>query len=264
MISGTFVDRPRLAIVIAIVTTLAGPPALLRIPAAPFPHICPPQVSVQATYPGASAAVVEAPVAQIVESAGNGVDNMLYLRPNGANDSTYQPSVSLRLGSNPAINTVNVNNRIQANIARLPQEVQRAGLIVRKQSSSVLQFLALTSANPAHAPLFLSNYATINIIDRLARVPGVGQANLFGEMRYSMRVWFEIDRLTNLNLTPSDLVSAIQSQNIQAAVGRLGAQPIPDTQQFQINIQTLGRLITPEQFGEIVIRANPDGSVLRM
>src|SRR5215210_2246768 len=264
MISSVFVDRPRLAIVIAIVTTLAGLLALLRIPVAQFPDIVPPQVSVQAAYPGASAAVVEATVAQIVESAVNGVENMIYMRSNSANDGTYQLSVSFSLGSKPDINTVNVNNRIQANLARLPQEVQRSGLIVRKQSSSVLQFIALASSDPAHTPLFLSNYATVNMIDRLARTPGVGQVNLFGLMNYSMRVWFEIDRLTNLNMTPSDLVAAIQSQNIQAAVGRIGAQPISDSQQFQINVQTLGRLATPEQFSEIIIRANPDGSVLRV
>ncbi|WP_043364662.1 efflux RND transporter permease subunit [Belnapia sp. F-4-1] len=264
MISSVFVDRPRLAIVIAIVITLAGLLALLRIPVAQFPDIVPPQVSVNATYPGASAAVIESTVAQIVESAVNGVENMIYMRSNSANDGTYQLSVSFALGSNPDINTVNVNNRIQANIARLPQEVQRAGLIVRKQSSSVLQFVALTSANPDHTPLFLSNYLTINMVDRMSRVPGVGQVNIFGAQNYSMRVWFEIDRLTSLNLTPQDLIAAIQSQNIQAAVGRIGAQPIPDTQQFQMNIQTLGRLITPEQFSDIIIRANPDGSVLRV
>ncbi|MCB4820203.1 efflux RND transporter permease subunit [Roseicella aerolata] len=264
MISAIFVDRPRLAIVIAIVTTLAGALALLRIPVAQFPDIVPPQVSVQATYPGASAAVLEATVGQIVESAVNGVENMIYMRSNSGNDGVYQLSVSFALGSNPDINTVNVNNRIQANLARLPQEVQRAGLIVRKQSSAVLQFIALTSTSAEHDPLFLSNYATINMIDRMARVPGVGQVNLFGAQNYSMRVWFEIDRLTSLNLTPQDLVTAIQSQNIQAAVGRIGAQPIPDTQQFQMNIQTLGRLVTPEQFGSIVVRANPDGSLLRI
>ena len=264
MISSVFVDRPRLAIVIAIVITLAGLLALLRIPVAQFPDIVPPQVSVQANYPGASAAVIESTVAQIIESAVNGVENMIYMRSNSANDGTYQLSVSFALGSNPDINTVNVNNRIQANLARLPQEVQRAGLIVRKQSSSVLQFIALTSTNPDHTPLFLSNYLTINMVDRMSRVPGVGQVNIFGAQNYSMRVWFEIDRLTSLNLTPQDLITAIQSQNVQAAVGRIGAQPIPDTQQFQMNIQTLGRLITPEQFSDIIIRANPDGSVLRV
>src|SRR5918911_1088535 len=227
MISAIFIDRPRLAIVIAIVITLAGALAMLRIPVAQFPDIVPPQVSVQATYPGASAAVVEATVGQIIESAVNGVENMIYMRSNSANDGTYQLSVSFALGSNPDINTVNVNNRIQANIARLPQEVQRAGLIVRKQSSSVLQFIALTSTSAEHNPIYLSNYATINMIDRMARVPGVGQVNLFGKLDYSMRVWYEIDRLTNLNLTPQDLITAIQSQNVQAAVCRLGPQPMP-------------------------------------
>ncbi|MFC7542947.1 efflux RND transporter permease subunit [Siccirubricoccus deserti] len=156
MISAVFVDRPRLAIVIAIVTTLAGALALLRIPVAQFPDIVPPQVSVNATYPGASAAVVEATVGQIIESAVNGVENMIYMRSNSANDGTYSLSVSFALGSNPDINTVNVNNRIQANLARLPQEVQRSGLIVRKQSSAVLQFIALTSNSAEHTPLFLS------------------------------------------------------------------------------------------------------------
>ncbi len=264
MISSVFVDRPRLAIVISIVITLAGLLALLRIPVAQFPDIVPPQVSVNANYPGASAAVIEATVAQIIESAVNGVENMIYMRSNSANDGTYSLSVSFALGSNPDINTVNVNNRIQANIARLPQEVQRSGLVVRKQSSAVLQFIALTSTNPDHTPLFLSNYLTINMIDRMSRVPGVGQVNLFGAQNYSMRVWFEVDRLTSLNLTPQDIITSIQSQNVQAAVGRIGAQPIPDTQQFQMNIQTLGRLVTPEQFSDIIIRANSDGSVLRL
>ncbi|MCK8785450.1 multidrug efflux RND transporter permease subunit [Roseomonas sp. NAR14] len=264
MISAVFVDRPRLAIVIAIVMTLAGALAMLRIPVAQFPDIVPPQVSVTANYPGASAAVVEATVGQIIESAVNGVENMIYMRSNSGNDGSYSLSVSFLLGSNPDINTVNVNNRIQANLARLPTEVQRAGLTVRKQSSSVLQFIAIYSDNPDHDPLFLSNYATINMIDTMARVPGVGQVNQFGLMNYSMRIWFEIDRLTQLNMTPQDIVAAIQSQNVQAAVGRIGAQPMPDDQQVQMNIQTLGRLITPEQFGNIIIRANPDGSVLRV
>jgi hydrophobe/amphiphile efflux-1 (HAE1) family protein len=264
MISGVFVDRPRLAIVLSILISLAGGLALLRIPVAQFPDIVPPQVSVQANYPGASAAVVEATVGQIVESAVNGVENMIYMRSNSANDGTYSLTVSFALGSNPDINTVNVNNRIQANMARLPQEVQRSGLVVRKQSSSVLQFVALTSTNPSHTRLFLSNYATINMIDRMARVPGVGQVNAFGAMNYSMRIWFEIDRLISLNLTPADIVTAVQSQNIQAAVGRIGAQPIPDSQQIQMNIQTMGRLVTPEEFGNIIIRAEPDGATLRV
>jgi len=264
MISGVFVDRPRLAIVLSILLTLAGGIAMLRIPVAQFPNIVPPQVSVTTIYPGASAAVVEQTVAQVIESAVNGVENMIYMSSNSANDGTYQLSVSFALGTNPDINAVNVNNRIQSALARLPTEVQRAGVTVRKQSSAVLQFIAVLSDRAEHDPLFLSNYTTINIIDRLARVQGIGQVNIFGALDYSMRIWFETDRLISLNLTPADVIAAIQAQNVQAAVGRIGAQPISDDQQYQINLQTRGRLTTPEEFGEIVIRATSQGSLLRV
>ncbi|MCZ8150410.1 MAG: efflux RND transporter permease subunit, partial [Roseomonas sp.] len=264
MISAVFVDRPRLAIVISIVLTLAGALALLRIPVAQFPDIVPPQVSVTTVYPGASAAVVESTVAQVIESAVNGVEGMIYMSSNSANDGTYTLSVSFALGTNPDIATVNVNNRVQSALARLPQEVQRAGVTVRKQSSAVLQFIAVTSENPQHDGLFLSNYITINMLDRLARVPGIGQVSIFGAMDYSMRIWFEVDRLISMNLTPSDVIQAIQAQNVQAAVGRIGAQPMSDDQQYQINLQTQGRLATAEEFGNIVVRASPDGSLLRV
>jgi hydrophobe/amphiphile efflux-1 (HAE1) family protein len=264
MISAVFVDRPRLAIVISILLTLAGGLAMLRIPVAQFPDIVPPQVSVTTTYPGASAGVVEATVAQVIESAVNGVEGMIYMSSNSANDGTYSLSVSFALGTDPDIATVNVNNRVQSALARLPQEVQRQGVTVRKQSSAVLQFIAMTSDNPDHDGLFISNYITINMLDRLARVPGIGSVSIFGAMDYSMRIWFEVDRLISLNLTPSDVIGAIQAQNVQAAVGRIGAQPISDDQQYQINLQTQGRLTSPEEFGAIVIRANPDGSVLRV
>ena len=264
MFSAVFVDRPRFAIVIAVVTALAGLLALTRIPVSQLPDIVPPQVSVTTRFPGASAAVIEQTVAQVIEASVNGVDRMIYMRSNSANDGSYSLNVSFQLGTNPDIATVNVNNRVQAALARLPQEVQRQGVTVRKQSSAVLQFIFLFSETREHTPLFLSNFATINIIDRLARVPGVGQVMLFGAMDYSMRIWFEVDRLISLNLTPSDVVQAIQAQNVQAPVGRIGARPIPDDQQFQINLETQGRLTSPEQFGEIVIRANQDGSMLRV
>jgi hydrophobe/amphiphile efflux-1 (HAE1) family protein len=264
MISAVFVDRPRLAIVIAIVMTLAGALAMLRIPVAQFPDIVPPQVQVSTVYPGASAAVVESTVAQVIESAVNGVENMIYMSSNSANDGTYVLTVSFRLGTNADIATVNVNNRVQSALARLPQEAQRNGVTVRKQSSAVLQFLTVTSSRPEHDPLFISNYITINMLDRLARVPGIGSVSVFGAMDYSMRIWFEVDRLISLNLTPSDVIAAIQAQNVQAAVGRIGARPISDDQQFQFNLQTQGRLTTPEEFGNIVIRANEQGSLLRV
>jgi len=264
VISGIFVDRPRLAIVIAILTTIAGALALLRIPVAQFPDIVPPQVQVTTRYPGASAAVVEATVAQPLEAQVNGADRMIYMKSNSGNDGSYGLTVSFELGTNPDINTVNVNNRVQAALSRLPQEVQRQGVTVQKRSSAILEFLAFYSEGAKQTPLIISNYVTINVLDTLSRVPGVGQANVFGALDYSMRIWFDTARLTQLNLAPSDVIAAIQSQNVQAPVGRVGARPTADDTQFQINIQTKGRLTTPEEFGQILVRANPDGSLLRV
>jgi hydrophobe/amphiphile efflux-1 (HAE1) family protein len=264
MISAIFVDRPRLAVVIAVVITIAGLLALTRIPVAQFPDIVPPQVQVTAVYPGASAAVVEAAVAQPIEAQVVGVDKMIYMKSGSGNDGSYNLTVSFLLGSDPDINTVNVNNRVQTALAQLPPEVQLQGLTIQKRSSAILQFVVLYSENGTQDPLFITNYAVINLLDVLSRTPGVGQASLFGRLNYSMRIWFDTQRLDNLKLTPSDVISAIQAQNVQAPVGRIGARPIGSDQQFQMNVQTQGRLTTPEQFGNIVLRANPDGSLLRV
>jgi hydrophobic/amphiphilic exporter-1 (mainly G- bacteria), HAE1 family len=264
MISAIFVDRPRLAVVIAIVITIAGLLALTRIPVAQFPDIVPPQVQVSATYPGASAAVVEANVAQPIEAQVVGVDKMLYMKSTSGNDGSYGLTVSFALGTDPDIDTVNVNNRVQTALAQLPAEVQLEGLTIQKKSSAILQFIVLYSDNGKQDPLFITNYAVINVLDVLSRTQGVGQATLFGRLNYSMRIWFDTNRLDNLKLTPSDVIGAIQAQNVQAPVGRIGARPIGNDQQFQMNVQTQGQLTTPEQFGDIVLRANPDGSLLRI
>jgi hydrophobe/amphiphile efflux-1 (HAE1) family protein len=264
MISAVFVDRPRLAIVIAFVITIAGALALLQIPVAQFPDIVPPQVTVSGVFPGASAEVVETSVAQPLEAQVVGVDRSLYMKSTSGNDGSYTLTVSFALGSNPDINTVNVNNRVQSALSQLPTEVQQQGLTVQKKSSAILQFIVLYSANGAQDPLFITNYAIINVLDAISRTPGVGQASLFAKMNYSMRIWFDTQRLTSLNLAPSDVIAAIRAQSVQAPVGRIGARPISDQQQFQFNVQTQGRLSTPEQFGNIVLRANPDGSMLRI
>jgi hydrophobe/amphiphile efflux-1 (HAE1) family protein len=264
MISAIFVDRPRLAIVIAFVISIAGALALLEIPVAQFPDIVPPEVTVAGTFPGASAEVVETTVAQPLEAQVIGVDRALYMKSTSGNDGSYTLTVSFALGTNPDINTVNVNNRVQTALSQLPTEVQQEGLTVQKKSSAILQFIVLYSANGEQDPLFITNYAIINVLDALSRTPGVGQASLFAKLNYSMRIWFDSQRLTSLNLAPSDVIAAIQAQSVQAPVGRIGARPISDQQQFQFNVQTLGRLTTPEQFGNIVLRANPDGSVLRI
>jgi hydrophobe/amphiphile efflux-1 (HAE1) family protein len=264
VISSVFVDRPRLAVVIALVITIAGMIALTRIPVAQFPDIVPPQVQVTAAYPGASAAVVEASVAQPIEAQVVGVDKMIYMKSTSGNDGSYNLTVSFELGSDPDIDTVNVNNRVQTALSQLPQEVQLEGLTIQKKSSAVLQFIMLYSETGKQDPLFITNYAIINVLDVLSRTPGVGQARIFGALNYSMRIWFNIDRLNNLQMTPADVIAAIQVQNVVAPVGRIGARPIGPSQQFQLNVQTLGRLTTPEQFGNIVLRANPDGSLLRI
>ncbi|HTE80681.1 MAG TPA: efflux RND transporter permease subunit, partial [Reyranella sp.] len=264
MISAAFIRRPRLAVVIAILITLAGALAMLRIPVAQFPDIVPPRVQVTAFYPGASAAVVEAAIAQPLEAQIVGVDKMIYMKSTSGNDGSYNLTVSFAVGTNPDTATVNVNNRVQTALPQLPQAVQIQGLSVLKRSAAILQFMNLYSETGKMSPVAVTSYATINVLDELSRVPGVGQALLFGKLNYSMRIWFDPQRLTSLNLAPSDVVQAIQSQNIQAPVGRIGSRPVPSDQQFQLNVQTQGTLTTPDQFRKIVLRANADGSVLRI
>lgn len=264
MLSAIFVDRPRLAIVIAIVTTIAGFLSLMAIPIAQYPDIVPPQVSVTTVYPGASAAVVDATVAQPIEAQVVGVDQMMYMKSVSGNDGSYSLVASFELGTDPDINAVNMNNRVQVALSKLPQEVQRQGVTVKKKSSALLGVLVVYSPDKTQDPLFISNYVTINLLDRLKSTPGVGDAALWGPQDYAMRVWIKIDRLTGLGLTMGDLVSAIQSQNVQAAVGRIGARPISDDQQYQLTIQTKGRLDSVADFENIVLRTNPDGSVLRL
>ncbi|HEY5793738.1 MAG TPA: multidrug efflux RND transporter permease subunit [Bosea sp. (in: a-proteobacteria)] len=264
MISSVFVDRPRLAIVIALVTTIAGLLSLFAIPVAQYPDIVPPQVSVTTSYPGASAAVVEQTVAQPIEAQIVGTDKMIYMKSVSGNDGSYSLLVSFELGTNPDINSVNVNNRVQIALSKLPQEAQRQGVTVKKKSSALLGVIAVYAPTNAYDTLFVSNYATINLLDAIRSTPGVGDAALFGAQDYSMRAWVQTDSLTGLNLTTGDIISAIQAQNAQAAVGRIGARPISDDQQLQLNIQTKGRLSTPEEFGKIVLRTNADGSVLRL
>src|SRR3954467_5639420 len=241
MISAIFVDWPRLAVVVAVVITIAGALAMLRIPVAQLPDIVPPQVQVTATYPGASAAVVEASVAAPIEAQVVGVNDMIYMKSSSGNDGSYSLTVSFELGTDPDIDTVNVNNRVQQALSKLPPEVQRYGVTVRKRSAAILEFLQFYSEGGKQDPLFISNYVTINVLDRLARTPGVGDAQLFGRLDYSMRMWSDMNRLISLNMSPSDIIEAIRAQNVQAPVGRIGARPTSDAMQFRHRVQTQGR-----------------------
>jgi hydrophobe/amphiphile efflux-1 (HAE1) family protein len=264
MISSVFIHRPRLAIVISIVISIAGVIALRALPVAQFPEIVPPQVQVSTVYPGASAAAVEESVAQVIEAQVNGVDRMIYMKSTSGGDGSYVLNVTFAVGSDPDLNTVNVTNRVNQALAQLPPEVQRNGVTTKKQSTSLLQVVAVYSPNGTRDALFLSNYAKINMVDALKRVPGVGDAAQWGDLEYSMRIWLNLDRMASLDITPEDVVNAINSQNTQAAVGRVGAAPLVPEVEFQLNITTQGRLTTVEEFNNIIVRATPDGGVVRI
>jgi hydrophobic/amphiphilic exporter-1 (mainly G- bacteria), HAE1 family len=264
MLSSVFIDRPRLAVVISLVITIAGLVAMTQIPVAQFPNIVPPQVSVTANYAGASAEVVETTVGQPIESRVIGVDNMLYMKSTSGNDGSYTLTITFAVGTDPDINTVNVQNRVKLAEAQLPQEVRTQGVNVVKKSSAILQLIAFSSDKPEHDQLFLSNYITINILDKLKRVRGVGDVSLLTPTDYSMRIWLDPQRLVDYEMTPSDIINALKRQNIQAAIGRIGSQPALPDQAFQLSITTKGRLTSEEEFGNVVVRATEGGSFVRL
>ena len=230
MFSAFFIDRPRFAIVIAIIITLAGMIAITRIPVAQFPNIVPPQVQVTVNYPGASAKVVEQTVAEPIEEAVNGLNDEIYMASTSANDGSYALTVSFAVGSDPNIDTVNVTNAVQQATSQLPTLVQQEGITVRKRSSAVLDFIFVSSPGNQLSQLQVSNYVTLNMLDPLSRVPGVGQALLFGPQNYSMRVYYDTNRLTQLGLTPQDIINALNGQNVQAPVRAIGVPPNAGTQ----------------------------------
>ncbi|MEM9781310.1 MAG: efflux RND transporter permease subunit [Pseudomonadota bacterium] len=264
MLSDVFISRPRLALVISIVITIAGLVALGRLPIAQFPEIVPPTVKVTAFYPGADAEVVEQTVAQPIEQQVIGVEDMIYMKSTSGADGSYALTVTFAVGTDPDIATVNVQNRVTAATAALPAEVTATGVTVRKASNATLQMIAIYDAEDQLDALTLSNYATINLVDPLKRIEGIGDVGVIGGRDYAMRVTLEVDRLTALGLTPGDVATALREQNVQAALGRVGAQPLDADPTFQLNIVTQGRLSDPEAFGNVVLRAEPDGSLLRV
>ncbi len=259
-----FIDRPIFASVLAIVIVVAGAVAIPFLPIAMFPQITPPQVVVQATYPGASAEVVEQTVTTPIEQQVNGVENMIYMSSRSGSDGTMTLNVTFKVGTDLDIAAVNVQNRVAVAQAKLPQDVVRQGLSITKQSPDLVEIVALTSPDGSRDELYLSNYATLQVVDVLARVPGVGQVTVFNGRDYGMRLWLNPDTLAGLGLTAGDVAAAVREQNLQAAAGQIGQPPAPRGQQFQYTVTTRGRLSTAAEFEDIILRTRSDGSVLRV
>lgn len=264
MFSNFFIHRPKFALVISIVIMIAGLLALQSLPVTQYPEITPPQVVVSASYTGADAVTVEQTVATPIEAMVNGVDDMLYMSSSSNNDGSYELTVTFKVGTDPDQATINVQNRVARAEASLPQTVVRNGITTVKQSSNMLMVVALSSPNGSHDNLFISNYSSIYLEDAIARINGVGKAAQFGAMDYSMRVWLDPDHLRALDLTPNAVSQAIQQQNIQPALGQIGAPPLTQEQQFQYTITSSGRLNTVEEFGNIIVRADETGSIVRL
>lgn len=262
MFSQFFIHRPKFALVISIVIMIAGLLALTALPVTQYPEITPPQVKVTATYTGANALAVEQSVAAPIEAMVNGVDDMLYMNSVSGNDGSYSLIITFEVGTDPDMAAVNVQNRVALAQPSLPQEVVRMGVTTEKQASNMLMVVALTSPGGTHDNLYMSNYSSVYIEDAISRINGVGGANQFGSMEYGMRVWLDPDQLRGLGLTPQDVNNAIQSQSVQAALGQIGAPPLKDEQQFQYTITAQGRLTTPEEFGNIIVRSGDDGGLL--
>jgi multidrug efflux pump len=264
MLARFFVDRPIFATVISIVIILIGLVALNGLPIAQYPEVVPPTVSVTTTYPGASAKVVAETVAAPIEQEVNGVENMLYMLSKSGNDGSMTLDVTFRTGTNLDFAQVLTQNRVAIAEAKLPEEVKRQGVTVKKKSPMILLCVNLLSPDGRYDQLYLSNYATIQVKDTLARLPGVGDVSFLGARDYSMRVWLDPTQLAARNMTAGDVVNALREQNVQVAAGRIGQPPAPAGLDFQYTINTLGRLLDPEQFAEIVLKTGAKGQITRL
>src|SRR3954454_23730253 len=268
MFSRFFIDRPIFASVLSIVITLAGAIAVFTLPIAQYPDITPPTVEVSALYPGANAKVVADTVAAPIEQQVNGVENMLYMSSQCTNDGMYKLTITFRIGVDLNMAQVLVQNRESLAEPILPDLVKRRGVTVKKKSPSILMIVNLFS--PTDSPpgrrdiLYLSNYATIQLRDELARLPGVGDITYLGQRDYSMRVWLDPGKMSFRNLTAADVAIAIEQQNVQVAAGQIGQPPVPSGQVFQLTMSTLGRLTDPEQFSDIILKSDPDGRIVRL
>ncbi|HUL76685.1 MAG TPA: efflux RND transporter permease subunit, partial [Vicinamibacteria bacterium] len=259
-----FIRRPIVAMVLSIVMVIVGLVSLSKLPIAQYPEITPPLIQVTTTFVGASALDVEQSVATPIEQQVNGVERSIYLKSTNANDGTLKLEVSFEVGSDLDISNVLTQNRVSQATPSLPSDVKTYGVSVKKSLSFPLMLVTLTSPTGTYDSNFLSNYALININDQLARINGVGQVTLFGGSDYAMRIWVRPDKLQGMGLTVTDLLNGVKSQNLLQPSGQIGGPPAPKGTEFTYQVRTQGRLITAEEFGKIIVRANPDGSVVRL
>ncbi len=255
MISHFFIDRPIFASVLSIIFVLAGGVAVFTLPVAQYPEVTPPTVLVTALYPGANAQVVQDTVAAPIEEQVSGVENMMYMSSQSTNDGAYRLAVTFKLGMDSDMAQVLVQNRVSLALPVIPALVQNEGIDVKKISPNTLMIVNLISPDGRYDSIFLSNYATIYIRDELGRLPGVADITYFGQRDYSLRAWLDPNKMATLNLSATDVVTAISQQNLQVAAGQIGQQPVPRGQQFQLTINTLGRLTDAEQFADIIVKA---------
>jgi HAE1 family hydrophobic/amphiphilic exporter-1 len=259
-----FIRRPIVAIVIAILTVLLGVVMITGLSVEQYPFLAPPNIRVTANYPGASAEAVEQSVATPIEQEVNGVDRLIYMKSSNTSDGRMQLDVSFEVGTDQDIANVLTQNRVSSAQARLPQEVTQQGVTVKKQSPSILMVISVYSPADSYDANFLINYAGINLRDQLLRIPGIAQVDLFGGSDYGMRIWFQPDKLAKLGLTPADVISAIKEQNLQAPAGKVGAAPTPKDQEFTNTVSAPGRLVTAEEFENIIVRQSDTGAVVRI
>src|ERR1700730_1849908 len=261
MISRFFIERPIFASVLSIIFVLAGLVAVGTLPIAQYPEVTPPTVQVTALYPGANAKTVRDTVAAPIEEQVSGVEGMMYMTSRSTNDGAYNLTVTFKLGMDSDMAQVLVQNRVSLALPVIPALVQNEGINVKKMTPNTLMIVNLISPDNRYDSLFLSNYATIYVRDELGRLPGVADVNYLGQRDYSMRAWLNPQKMAALNLSAMDVVTAIAQQNLEVAAGQIGQEPVPRGQQFQLTINTLGRLIDEEQFGNIIIKAGPGNPV---
>lgn len=264
MFSEFFIKRPIFATVISLIIVLAGLVSIKVLPVEQYPNIVPPEIQISATYPGATAEVLADTVAAPIEQELNGVNNMIYMYSTATSSGYLTIGVVFEIGTDPDQATIDVNNKVQIAMAKLPSEVTKQGVTVEQKSNSILQVVTMQSDNKQYDTVYVSNYALLNVLDEIKRIPGVGSASLFASQDYSMRIWISPDKLSDYNMTPLDVTTAIQEQNSQFAAGRFGQEPIGEYLPYTYSVNTKGRLVNEEEFGNIILKSDSSGATLRL